>query len=110
METWYVKKREAEVKNRLKGYKVLMSGAIKGAGRNGRPRGGIVLAFKTRLIEETKEEEDFIQEQLIENRVMIKGKDWKIALTYMRRRRGEILEKIREMEWMGSGRKCIDRW
>lgn len=66
-----------------------MSGVSKKKRRQGRPKGGIIFVIGKKIVEQFKEKEDFVQEELIGSRVKINGKEWKIVVVYMREKRRE---------------------
>lgn len=64
-ETFSIKKRENRVRSTLKNNKILMAGAITEHGKQGRPKCGVILAFKSQTVEEIDEREDLVLQEII---------------------------------------------
>lgn len=69
-------------------------------GRKGRPKGAVILAIGKKILEEFCNEEDFMQQEIVGSKMKIGGKYWKIAVTYMREKRGENCRKMQA--WSGE--------
>lgn len=72
-EMWFSKKREDEVKNRLKICEALMSGSTEVGGRRRNPKEGVILAFEKQIVEEIYEKY-FILKKIVRSKFKMRNK------------------------------------